>query len=133
MNIPPPSSSLDLCVFLIHSLSLAQWGLNAYIFGRRQKSEWHTVMHQSQSSDMVIKSLFLSISTGLSKHKHTHTQVATYTTEQHKQKALFDKSHQPKHSLYSPLSVAALYAHSNSIFSLVPLCPRLCVRPIVVG
>lgn len=57
-------------------------------------------------------------------HTHIHSHVVTSTTEQHKQKALFDKSHHPKHSLYSPLAVAALNTHSNSLFlSSSPTCP----------
>lgn len=74
------------------------------------------MVRQSESSDMVIKSPVFSISTGLSKHKQT--QVVTSTTIQHKQKARFDKSHEPKHWLYSPLAAAVLYTHSNSFFSL---------------
>lgn len=100
-------------------------------FSWRQKSEWHTVVHQSQSSDMVIKSprlykqwLIGNTHTHALRRAHTDTEVVTSTTKQHKQKALFDKSHRPKHSIYSSFVVALLYTHSNSpSFSSSATCP----------
>lgn len=111
-------------VSLIHSVSCSAW-LNAYL--ELETKEW---VAQSSASLRIFSygnqiSLF-SISTGLSKHKrtHTYTWIVTSTTEQHKQKAHFDKSHQSKHWLYSPHAVAAFYTHLNSFFpSSSPTCP----------
>lgn len=67
-----------------------------------------------------------------------HTRAPCYTHSKTTQtKSHFDKSHQPKHWLYSPRSLSLLQMHSNSFFfpfSLALTCPvvsRLCVRPIV--
>lgn len=110
MNIPPPSLALSLflsglvCLFNSPSVFFSV-GLNAYILSWRQKTEWHTVVPQSESSDMVIKSLFsLGALAYQNTNTRTQTQELTSNTKQHKQKSPFDKSHQPKHSLYSPLA-----------------------------
>lgn len=79
-------------------------------------------------------SLF-STSTGLSKHRHTRARCYTHskTTQT---KSHFDKSHQPKHWLYSPLPLCSkcIQPPPPPHFSLALTCPvvsRLCVRPIV--
>lgn len=111
--------------------------LNAYIFSRIQKSRWHTAVHQSQSLDMVIKSPS-SLRAPSYQNTDIHTRAPCYTHSKTTQtKSHFDKSHQPKHWLYSPRSLSLLQMHSNSFFfpfSLALTCPvvsRLCVRPIV--
>lgn len=113
MNMPPfpHPFPLPLRTCLFNSLSV----LPECIYFELETKGW---VARSSAPDRIFTngnqiSLF-SMNTGLS--KHIHTQVVTSTTKQHKQKALFDKSHQPKHSFYSPLAVAALYTHSNSLF-----------------
>lgn len=55
---------------------------------------------------------------GLIKHTDAHAHALTSTTKQHKQtkKPFLIKSHQPKHSLYSPLAIITLHTHSHSLF-----------------
>lgn len=90
--------------------------LNAYIFSRIQKSRWHTAVHQSQSLDMVIKSPS-SLRAPSYQNTDIHTRAPCYTHSKTTQtKSHFDKSHQPKHWLYSPRSLSLLQMHSNSFF-----------------
>lgn len=92
--------------------------LNAYIFSRIQKSRWHTAVHQSQSLDMVIKSPS-SLRAPSYQNTDIHTRAPCYTHSKTTQtKSHFDKSHQPKHWLYSPRSLSLLQMHSNSFFPL---------------
>lgn len=87
-------ASLFLCTLLCLSNSLfvsRSTCLNAYIFRRRQKSRWHTAVHQSQSSDMVIKSPS-SLRAPAYQNTDTHARVVTPIAKQHKQKAILIKA-----------------------------------------
>lgn len=115
--------SLFLCTLLCLFNSLfvsCSTCLNAYIFSRRQKSRWHTAVHQSQSSDMVIKSpSSLRAPAYQNTDTHTHTCARCNTHSKTAQtKSHFDKSHRPKHWLYSAHSLSLLQMHSNPFFPL---------------
>lgn len=87
-------ASLFLCTLLclFNSLFVSRSTcLNAYISRRRQKSWWHTAVHQSQSSDMVIKSPS-SLRAPAYQNTDTHARVVTPIAKQHKQKAILIKA-----------------------------------------
>lgn len=134
--------SLFLCTLLCLFNSLfvsCSTCLNAYIFSRRQKSRWHTAVHQSQSSDMVIKSpssrrapAYQNTDT----HTHTRARVVTPIAKQHKQKAILIKATGLNTgSILLILSLCSKCIQTPFFpFSLALTCPvvsRLCVRPIV--
>lgn len=131
-------ASLFLCTLLcllFNSLFVSRSTcLNAYIFRRTQKSRWHTAVHQSQSSDMVIKSPS-SLRAPAYQNTDTHAHVVTPIAKQHKQKAILIKA-----TSLNTGSILLFLCAPNAFkpppphFSLALTCPvvsRLCVRPIV--
>lgn len=130
-------ASLFLCTLLclFNSLFVSRSTcLNAYIFRRRQKSRWHTAVHQSQSSDMVIKSPS-SLRAPAYQNTDTHARVVTPIAKQHKQKAILIKATSLNTgSILLFLCAPNAFKLSPPHFSLALTCPvvsRLCVRPIV--
>lgn len=126
-------ASLFLCTLLCLFNSLFVFRstcLNAYIFRRRQKRRWHTAVHQSQSSDMVIKSPS-SRRAPAYQNTDTHARVVTPIAKQHKQKAILIKATSPNTGSILLFLCAPNASPPPSLALTCPVVSRLYVRPIV--
>ena len=141
LHSPFPSSSPDLS-FLKIILHLFVNGPGYIYFSWRQKSESTSssssiFRYGNQISLSLWTLAYQSTHTDMHVHPHTQRHIVTSTTKQRTHKALFDKSHQPKHYLFCFCCRSALHPFKLLFFPLClrlfPLCRRLCVRPIVAG